>query len=132
MGAPVTRNYRWNEYEFYAQDTWRATKDPSLTYGLRYSYLQVPSETSGNQVGVCLLAGTACAPGNFSLTQFVNQSGQLAAAGQSVSGAGELGFPLDGRYNHKPDYWAPDKLDIGPRVAFAYSPSPDSGVPRRF
>jgi hypothetical protein len=127
VGAPVTRNYRWNEYEFYAQDIWRASKNLSLTYGLRYSYLQVPAETSGNQVGVCLLAGTACAPGNFSLTQFVNTSGQLAAAGESVSGAGELGFPLNGRYNHKPDYWTPDKLDIAPRFAFAYSPTPTSG-----
>jgi hypothetical protein len=127
-GAPVTRNYRWNEYEFYAQDSWRATKDLTLTYGLRYSYLQVPAETSGNQVGVCQIVGSACAPGNFSLTQFVDQSAQLAASGQSVSGAGELGFPLNGRYNHRPDYWTPDKLDFAPRLAFAYSPSPESGL----
>jgi hypothetical protein len=128
VGAPVKRDYRWNEYELYLQDTWRAAKGLSLTYGLRYSYLQVPAETTGTQVGVCLLAGTACAPGDFSLTQFVNQSGQLAGAGQAASGAGELGFPLNGRYNGKPDYWTPDKHDIGPRFAVAYSPSPDSGI----
>ncbi len=126
-GAPVARDYRWNEYEFYVQDTWKAARGLSLTYGLRYSYLEVPAETSGNQVGVCLLAGTACAPGKFSLSQYVAQSGQLAGAGQSVSGAGELGFPLNGRYNKQPDYWSPDKLDFAPRVAFAYSPSPASG-----
>jgi hypothetical protein len=121
-GAPVVRNYRWNEYEGYVQDSWNAIKNLTLTYGLRYSYQQVPAETSGNEVGVCLLAGTACASGNFSLTDYVNTSGQLAAAGQSVSGAGELGFPLAGRYNHRPDYWAADKLDFAPRLAFAYSP----------
>lgn len=126
VGAPVTRDYRWNEYEFYAQDTWKALKDLSITYGLRYSYLQVPAETSGTQVGVCQIVGNACAPGNFSLTQFVNQSAQLAGAGQSASGAGELGFPINGRYNGKPDYWSPDKGDLGPRIAFAYSPTPDS------
>ena len=125
--AFVTRDYRWNEYEFYGQDSWTARKGLTLTYGLRYSYLGVPAETSGNQVGVCLLAGTACAPGNFSLTQFVNTSARLAAAGESASGAGELGFPLGGRYNGLPDYWTPDKLDIGPRFAIAYSPSPASG-----
>jgi hypothetical protein len=128
VGTPVTRNYRWNEYEFYGQDSWTARKGLTLTYGLHYSYLQVPAETSGNQVGVCLLQGTACAPGHFSLSQFVNESGQLAAAGQSPSGAGGLGFPLDGRYNGLPDYWTPDKLDLGPRLAVAYSPSPASGV----
>ena len=125
--APVSRNYRWNEYEFYGKDSWNVRKGLTLTYGLRYSYLQVPAETSGNQVGVCLLSGTSCSPNKFSLTQFVDQSGQLAVAGESASGAGELGFPLNGRYNKQPDYWSPDKLDIGPRVAIAYSPSADSG-----
>lgn len=128
VGAPVSRNYRWNEYEFYAQDTWKATSNLSITYGLRYSYLQVPAETSGNQVGVCVLQGAACEPGNFSLTNWVNQSAQLASSGQSASNAGELGFPLDGRYNHKPDYWTPDKLDFAPRLGIAYTPSPSSGV----
>ena len=125
-GAPVTRDYRWNEYEFYAQDTWKALKDLSITYGLRYSYLQVPAETSGTQVGVCQIVNGACAP-NFSLTKFVNQSAQLAASGQAASGAGELGFPVNGRYNGKPDYWTPEKTDFGPRIALAYSPTPDSG-----
>ncbi|HTX41940.1 MAG TPA: carboxypeptidase regulatory-like domain-containing protein [Acidobacteriaceae bacterium] len=127
-GAPVTRDYRWNEYEFYAQDTWRATRQLSITYGLHYSYLQVPAETSGNQVGVCVVQGTACAPGAFSLSGWVNQSGALAAAGQSASGAGELGFPLDGRYNGKPDYWTPDKLDLAPRLGIAYSLPSSSGL----
>jgi hypothetical protein len=128
VGAPVKRKYRWNEYEGYVQDSWNAFKNLTLTYGLRYSYQQVPAETSGNEVGVCLLAGASCAPGKFSLTDYVNTSGQLAAAGQSVSGAGELGFPLAGRYNHQPDYWTPDKLDFAPRVAFAFSPSGNSGL----
>lgn len=127
VGAPVVRNYRWNEYEFYAQDSWKATKDLTLTYGLRYSYQQVPAETSGNQVSVCQLVGTSCAPGNFSLSQFVNTSGTLAAEGKAASGAGELAFPLSGRYNGKPDYWTPEKLNFAPRFAVAYSPSVDSG-----
>lgn len=128
VGAAVVRNYRWNESEFYAQDSWKATKDLTLTYGLRYSYLQVPAETSGNQVGICLLQGTTCAQGNYSLSQFVNQSGALAAEGKAVSGVGELGFPLSGRYNGKPDYWTPEKLDFAPRFAVAYSPSVTSGL----
>lgn len=127
-GAPVARDYRWNEYEFYAQDSWKALSTLTLTFGLRYSYLQVPAETSGTQVGVCQIVNGACAPGNFSLTDFVNQSGQLAASGQSASGAGELGFPLNGRYNGKPDYWTPEKTNFSPRFALAFSPNPSSGV----
>jgi hypothetical protein len=131
VGAPVTRDYRWNEYELFAQDTWKALKDLSITYGLRYSYLQVPAETSGTQVGVCQIVGTACAAGAFSLSQFVNQSSQLAGSGQSASGAGELGFPINGRYNGKPDYWTPEKGNFGPRIAVAYSPTPNSGFMKK-
>jgi hypothetical protein len=127
VGTPVTRNYRWNEYELYAQDTWKALKDLSITYGVRYSYLQVPAETGGTQVGICQIVGTACTSGPFSLSQFVSQSAQLAASGQSASGAGEIGFPLNGRYNGRPDYWTPEKGNLGPRVAIAYSPTPSSG-----
>jgi Carboxypeptidase regulatory-like domain len=127
VGTAVTRDYRWNEYELFAQDTWKALKDLSITYGVRYSYLQVPAETSGTQVGVCQIVGTACTSGSFSLSQFVRQSAQLAASGQSASGAGEIGFPLNGRYNGRPDYWTPEKGNLGPRVAIAYSPTPSSG-----
>ncbi len=131
VGAPVTRDYRWNEYEFFAQDSWKALSTLTLTYGVRYSYLQVPAETTGTQVGVCKILNNACAPGNFSLTDFVNNSGTLAAAGQAASGAGELGFPLNGRYNGKPDYWTPEKTNFSPRFAIAYSPIPSSGFGKR-
>ena len=128
VGAPVARDYRWNEYEFYAQDSWKAFSNLTLTYGLRYAYLQVPAETTGTQVGICQVVGNGCAPGAFSLSGYVNQSAQLAASGKAVSGAGELGFPLNGRYNGKPDYWTPEKGNFSPRLAVAYSPNPDSGI----
>lgn len=128
VGAFVKRDYRWNESEFYAQDTWTATPNLTITYGIRYEYLQTPAETGGTQVGVCRIVGTACAPGNFSLTDWVDQSATLAASGQSASGAGELGFPLNGRYNGQPDYWTPGKAHFAPRLAFAYSPHASSGL----
>ena len=127
VGASVKRDYRWNEYEFYAQDSWNALSNLTITYGLRYSYLQVPAETTGTQVGLCKIVGDACAPGNFSLREYVNQRSALATSGQAASAAGDIGFPLNGRYNGKSDYWTPEKGDLGPRVAIAYSPTPDSG-----
>ena len=57
LGTPIKRDYRWSESEFYAQDTWRATSALTLTYGLRYSYLQAPAEASGTQVGTCQFSG---------------------------------------------------------------------------
>src|SRR4029079_114472 len=51
LGAPVGREYRWHEYDFYGQDTWKLRNNLTVTLGLRYSYLQTPSEINGNQVG---------------------------------------------------------------------------------
>ncbi len=125
VGAPLKREYRWNEYEFYAQDTWRATKALTLTYGLRYSYLQAPAETSGTQVGTCKVSGNSCNPS--SLQQYFDSSLAQAASGGAANNAGELGFNLNGRYNHAPDYWTPDKHDFAPRLAIAFSPAPAGG-----
>ncbi len=50
LGLPVTRNFATNEYEFYLQDSWRATKELTLTYGVRYSNFSVPYERNGTQV----------------------------------------------------------------------------------
>ena len=125
LGAPLTRNYRWDEFEGYAQDSWKALKNLTLTYGLRYSYLQVPAEESGAQVGTCLLVGGTCQP--YSLTQYLQASAQQAATGGAANNVGHLAFDLNGRYNNRPDYWTPDKADFAPRFAFAFQPSPTSG-----
>ncbi|HLY40350.1 MAG TPA: TonB-dependent receptor [Terracidiphilus sp.] len=129
VGAPIARKYRWNEYEFYAQDTWRLLSSLTLTYGLRYSYLQAPAETSGTQVGTCQYAGSTCEP--YSLGQYYNGSIAQAQTGGAANSVGEVAFNLNGRYNHAPDFWTPDKNDIGPRVAIAFSPAPQEGMWRK-
>jgi hypothetical protein len=126
LGAPVKRDYGWKESEFYLQDSWQAVKNLTLTYGLRYTYLQAPSEKTGTQVGACTLSGSACTP--RSLTSYYEASAQQGASGGAASNVGELAFNLNGRYNHQPDFWNPDTLDLGPRFAVAYSPTPSSGV----
>ena len=126
VGAPVKRDYGWKESEFYLQDSWQAVKNLTLTYGLRYAYLQAPAEKTGTQVGACTLTGSGCTP--RSLTSYYQGSAQQGAAGGAASNVGELAFNLNGRYNHQSDFWKPDTLDLGPRFAVAYSPTPDSGI----
>ena len=125
LGAPLKREYRWNEYEFYAQDTWRASKELTLTYGLRYSYLQAPAETSGTQVGTCKVSGDTCTP--YSLTQYLDASEAQGASGGAANNVGSIGFNLNGRYNNAPDFWTPEKHDFAPRLALAFSPAPSGG-----
>ena len=49
-GDLVARHFKSNEGELYVQDAWRATPNLQLTFGLRYTLLQPPYETQGNQV----------------------------------------------------------------------------------
>jgi hypothetical protein len=50
IGTPQVRSFKTNEYEFYVQDSWRATRDLNFTFGLRYSNYGVPYEANGLQV----------------------------------------------------------------------------------
>ena len=50
QGAMVPRHFRTYESEFYAQDKWQVTRNLTITYGLRYTLLQPPYETTGTQV----------------------------------------------------------------------------------
>src|SRR6202789_4460790 len=49
-GAPISRHFKANEYEGYIQDAWRAQPNLTITLGVRYTLLQTPWETHGQEV----------------------------------------------------------------------------------
>jgi hypothetical protein len=116
QGQLVPRHFRDNEYEMYVQDQWRMRPNFTFTYGLRYSILEPPYETTGTQV----------AP-TISLHDWFVQRGLAALQGQvyNVSNPNGIGFALSGQANGKSPYWGYDYKDFAPRVAFAYSPTAD-------
>ena len=118
QGQTVPRHFRDHEYEFYGQDQWRMKPNLTFTYGLRYSILQPPYETTGTQV----------AP-TISLHDWFNQRAAAAAAGGVYDPT--IGFQLSGQANGKQPYWGYDYKDFAPRVAFAYSPKAENGWSKR-
>ncbi|HVO61612.1 MAG TPA: TonB-dependent receptor [Terriglobales bacterium] len=114
-GSLVPRHFKSNEVEFYAQDAWHVKPNLQLTFGVRYTILQVPYETNGNQV--------APTP---SLSSFFN--GRTAAMNAGQIYRPTISFALAGQANGKSPYWNPDYGDVAPRVAFAYSPKPSGGL----
>lgn len=112
-GDLVPRHFKANEAEFYGQDSWHATANLQLTFGLRYTLLQPPYETRGNQV--------APTP---SLNSFFEQRGAAMLQGQTYRPL--ISFDLSGQANGKQPYWNWDYKDFAPRFAFAYSPNFDS------
>jgi len=109
-GAVVPRHFRAHEAEWYAQDAWRVKPNLTVTFGLRYSLLQPPYETTGTQV--------APSPG---INQWFRNRYIGQANGQSVQPL--LNFALSGQANGKAPIWNWDYKDAAPRFAFAWSPN---------
>jgi hypothetical protein len=109
-GLPLTRSYKSTEFEIYLQDSWKATRSLTVTYGLRYTYLQTPYEVNGQEV----------APVNGLDQWFHNRATGMA---QGISNQPEIAFAGAGHANNAPGMWAADKKDFAPRFAIAYSPS---------
>ena len=117
-GAPVPRHFRSHEWEWYGQDSWRIRKNLTMTYGLRYTLLQPPYETTGTQV----------AP-TFSMNDWFYKRAAGMLQGQTYDPP--ISFGLSGQANGGKPYWEWDYKDIAPRLAFAYSPDADSGWSRK-
>ncbi len=82
----------------------------TVNFGLRYTLLQPPYETNGNQV--------APTP---SLSTFFKNRAEAMANGQTYHPV--ITFALSGKANGGKPYWGFDYKDIAPRFAFAYSPA---------
>jgi hypothetical protein len=117
-GAPVRRNFRNEEYEMYAQDTWKATRSLTLTYGLRYSLMPPVYEADNVQTSA-----------NVSLGEWFNKRGGLAQQGHSQQEAGLITYVLANSSQGRALY-PYHKKNFAPRLSMAYSPSGDGGLSR--
>lgn len=117
-GSDKARYYNYNEFEIYAQDSWRMRRDLTLTYGLRWDYHSVPYEINGFQ----------SVP---SINENAYLSDRVAAglAGQSgVDTIPFVSYTLGGPANNANGFYNPDHKDFGPRLALAYNPSFKDGL----
>jgi hypothetical protein len=118
QGAPVQRHFAFNSYEFYAQDTWKAKPNLTITYGLRYSIFPPPWETKGLQVSPSIPLG-----------QWFNQRAQNMMNGIPSSQDPLISFDLSGPGNNKSGgFYHTDYHNFGPRIALAWSPKASSGL----
>ena len=106
--APVRREYRTEEYDFYVQDSWKVRPNLTLNLGLRYEYSTVPREV--NNLIVLPVGGVfgPTAPENL----FV-PGGTLGARTTNDLVPENFQFFRDDRNN------------FAPVVSFAYSPFKD-------
>jgi len=115
QGAMISRHYAINEYDAYIQDSFRIKPNFTINYGLRYQLESPPWETNGEEV----------AP-NVDMTDWLRQ--RILNGYQGITGANAplISYNLAGSANGKPGLYHEDKLNFAPRLAFAYSPRPES------
>lgn len=114
-GANVARHYSANEYEGYVEDAWRIQPNLTMTVGLRYSLLQTPWETKGQEV-----------------TPTINTDAwyktREADALQGEIYEPNLTFAPAGRYWGKPGFYSKAKDNIAPRFALVYAPNNKTSI----
>ena len=117
QGAPLTRRFGADEYEFYAQDSFRMKPNLTVTYGLRYSLFSPPWETNGVEVTPTI-----------SLGQWFQQRAAKMLVGGASNTDPLLTFGLSGPANGgKTGLYNWDFHNFSPRLSFAYSPRVDGG-----
>ena len=118
QGAPVVRHFAEDGYESYVQDSWKVKPNVTLTLGLRYSLFSPPWETNGLEVTP-----------TESLNTWFNNRGIGMNNGIPSIDAPPVAFNFSGPANGgTPGYYNWDYHNLGPRVAFAWSPGYESGL----
>ncbi len=116
-GTGKSRDFRYNEYEFYAQDSWKVRTDLTLSYGLRWQYYPAPYEANGFQ-----------AANDVDFRNLYDIRVRNAAAGVSgVTAEPLLRYDLIGKANDARGYYEPDLNNFAPRLSFAWNPSLRNG-----
>ena len=112
-GEPARRNYAMDEYEFYAQDSWRLGDKLTINGGLRYSLASPPWETNGLQVSP-----------NVSLGERFKQREEMMAQGHSRrTRCRTFSSMLAGPENGRKGFYDWDKNNFAPRVSAAWTPT---------
>jgi hypothetical protein len=119
QGAPDARAFAMREYEGFVSDQWRATRELTISLGLRYTNDPPPYEANGLQV----------AP-NIGLNQYFAQRDYLGSIGVPSNAMPNaiLSYSPNGPVNGKPSWYNPDDNNFGPRFSLAYSPKDRGGL----
>jgi hypothetical protein len=119
QGTPQQRSFVSHDYAGYIGDTYRVTRELTLTLGLRYENFRPPYESHGLQVDTTV-----------PLNQYLAQRNGLQLQGVPANQMPDftLSYALNGPVNGKASWWNPDNLNFAPRFGLAYAPSDHSGL----
>jgi hypothetical protein len=108
-GSPSDRTFATEEYELYAQDSWRIRQNLTLNYGLRWSTSTPVYETNGLQVQPVQ-----------SLGEFFER--RVAGMESGVPYNELITLDRSGKANGRPGFYAQDWNNFAPSVSLAWTP----------
>ena len=114
-GAPISRHFSANEYEGFVQDHWQILPSLTVTLGLRYTVLQTPWETKGQEVTPTI-----------DTDSWYKQREAAALQGQVFET--DLSFAPAGKFYGKPGFYPKNKNNFAPRFALAWAADSKTSV----
>lgn len=118
----INSNTSDRAFDFYVQDTWRATRSLTLTYGISYGWQTPPHEANGLQ---SLLADNDTGNSIIEANDYI--SAKQAAALQGNAYNPTLSFvPID--QSGRGSLYRTDWDDWAPRISAAWNPSYSDGI----
>ena len=115
QGAFIPHDFKSDEFEYYLQDTWRATSRLTVTVGLRHLLAQTPYEVNGQQ-----------AQPTVDVHQWFNDRASNAAAG--LPDLTPLSFAPSGQARGLKPYYPMQHANLAPRFAIAFAPSDRTSI----
>ena len=113
QGLGTKRAYRFFQTEMYVGDTWKVTKELTLSYGVRWQLYTVPYEVHGDQ-----------SQQQFTFNQYFNaREAQSQASAEGATTLPFITYNLSGKANNAAPLYNPSYKDFAPRFAFSYNPS---------
>ena len=116
-GVPANRTFATQAYDFYVQDSWKASHSLTVTLGLRYSLERPVYETHGFEVQPTVPLGTYFQK-------------RLAAAQNGQDFVDTIVIDRSGPANHRKPMYQWDKNNFQPRIALAWAPGNGKNVIR--
>jgi hypothetical protein len=114
-GTPIARHFKANEYEGYVQDAWRILPNFTVNFGVRYSLLQTPYETMGQEA-----------------TPTINTDAwykeRESDAQKGIVYEPDLTFAPAGKFYNKPGLYPQQKNNVAPRVSIVFAPNSKTSV----
>ena len=115
LGAGVARTFKTEEFEGYAQDSWRMFSNFTLNYGVRWSTSTPVYEANGLQVKP-----------TTSLSDFFDN--RVNGANNGVPFNDLLSVDLAGKANKRDGYYKQDWNNFAPSISAAWSPNFKGGL----